>query len=176
MTRCEPECKRHYCAWNERVVGPAAVANLRRIPAVRRRSLSHQLLAAVAQDCGHSEVQLTVGIYEMSEENTPGVGTVLNANSNAVPTLGELSFERRRTSMEKLLPLIIVLVVLLGMIGISVLTVRWARKSSRRAAFLGWGLQFLGAGVNPVPPPQVQLEEVNDRARIKKDAESGDPE
>ena len=42
-------------------------------------SAKHQLLAAVAQDCGHSEVQLTVGIYEMSEENTPGVGTVLNA-------------------------------------------------------------------------------------------------
>jgi hypothetical protein len=44
-------------------------------------SAKHQLLAAVAQDCGHSEVQLTVGIYEMSEENTPGVGTVLNAAS-----------------------------------------------------------------------------------------------
>jgi hypothetical protein len=44
-------------------------------------SAKHQLLAAVAQDCGHSEVHLTVGIYEMSEENTPGVGTVLNAAS-----------------------------------------------------------------------------------------------
>jgi hypothetical protein len=78
--------------------------------------------------------------------------------------------------MEKLLPLIVVLAVMLGIIGISVLAVRWARRSSRRAAFLGWGLQFLGAGVNPVPPPQVQLEEVNRQARIKKDAESGDPE
>jgi hypothetical protein len=44
-------------------------------------SAKHQLLAAVAQDCGHSEVQLTVGIYEMLEDNTPGVGTVLNAAS-----------------------------------------------------------------------------------------------
>ena len=77
--------------------------------------------------------------------------------------------------MEKLLPLIIVLAVMLGIIGIAVLAVRWARKSSRRAAFLGWGLQFLGAGVNPAPPPQVQLEEVNRQARIKKDADSGDP-
>lgn len=77
--------------------------------------------------------------------------------------------------MEKLLPLIIVLVVMVGTIGISALAVRWARKSSRRAAFLGWGLQFLGAGVNPVPPPQVQLEAVNRQARIKKDADSGDP-
>jgi hypothetical protein len=78
--------------------------------------------------------------------------------------------------MERLLPLLIVLVVMLGSIGFSVLAVRWVRKSSRRAAFLGWGLQFLGAGVNPVPPPQVQLEEVNGQARIRKDAESGDPE
>jgi hypothetical protein len=78
--------------------------------------------------------------------------------------------------MEKLLPLIVGLVVVLGSIGVALFAVRWARKSSRRAAFLGWGLQFLGAGVNPEPPPQVRLEEVNDRARIKKDAESGDPE
>jgi hypothetical protein len=78
--------------------------------------------------------------------------------------------------MEKLLPLVIVLVVVLGIIGISALAIRWARKSSRRAAFLGWGLQFLGAGVNPVPPPQVQLEEVNRQAGIKKDVEPGDPE
>jgi hypothetical protein len=35
-------------------------------------SAKHQLLAVIAQDCGHSEVQLTAGIYEMSEENTPG--------------------------------------------------------------------------------------------------------
>jgi hypothetical protein len=79
-------------------------------------------------------------------------------------------------SMEKLLPVFVVLVFMLAGIGVFVLAVRWARKSSRRAAFLGWGLQFLGAGVNPVPPPQVQLEEVNRQSRIKKDAESGDPE
>jgi hypothetical protein len=77
--------------------------------------------------------------------------------------------------MEKLLPLIIALVVTLGIIGISMFAVRWARKSSRRAAFLGLGLQFLSALVVPVPPPQVQLEEVKRQARIKKDAESGDP-
>jgi hypothetical protein len=76
--------------------------------------------------------------------------------------------------MQKLLPLIIVLVTILGIIGISVLAVHCARKSSRRAAFLGWGLQFLGAGVNPVPPPQVKIEDVNLQSRIKKDAESGD--
>ena len=77
--------------------------------------------------------------------------------------------------MEKLLPLITVVVFMLGIIGIAVLGIRWARKSSRRAAFLGWGLQLLGLGANPVPPPQVQLEEVNRQARIKKDAEARDP-
>jgi hypothetical protein len=76
--------------------------------------------------------------------------------------------------MERLLPLTIALVIVLGIIGIFVLAVRWARKSSRRAALLGWGLQFLGAGVNPVPPPQVQIEQVDAQARLKKDAGSGD--
>jgi hypothetical protein len=77
--------------------------------------------------------------------------------------------------MGKLLPLFILLIAILGIIGIFVLAARWTRKSSRRAALLGWGLQFLGAGVNPVPPPQVQIEEVNRQSRTKKDAESGDP-
>jgi hypothetical protein len=42
-------------------------------------SSKHQLLSAVAHECGHFEVQLTVGIYDMSEQNTPGVGVVLNS-------------------------------------------------------------------------------------------------
>lgn len=78
--------------------------------------------------------------------------------------------------MEKLLSLITVLVFMLGIIGVFVLAVRWARKSSKRAAFLGWGLQFLGLGANSLPPPQVQLEEVNAQAKLKKDAEAGEPE
>ncbi len=44
-------------------------------------SAKHRFLATVAQDCGHAEVRLTVGIYEMSEENTPGVGRVLSTAS-----------------------------------------------------------------------------------------------
>lgn len=42
-------------------------------------SSKHRLLAEVAHECGHTEVTLVVGIYEMSEQNTPGVGMVLNA-------------------------------------------------------------------------------------------------
>lgn len=44
-------------------------------------SSKHQLLAAVAHECAHLEVQLTVGIFEMREQNTPGVGAVLSAAS-----------------------------------------------------------------------------------------------
>lgn len=41
-------------------------------------SSKHQLLAAVAQASGHAEIQLTVGIYAMSEGNTPGVAATLH--------------------------------------------------------------------------------------------------
>lgn len=42
-------------------------------------SSKHRLLAAVAQDAGHPEIELIVGLYAMSEANTPGVGAVLGA-------------------------------------------------------------------------------------------------
>jgi hypothetical protein len=75
--------------------------------------------------------------------------------------------------MERLVPLLIVFGVLFSVAAVAVFAVRWARKSSRRAAFLGWSLQFLGAGMNPQPPPQDRIEEVNRQSRIKKDADSG---
>lgn len=53
--------------------------------------------------------------------------------------------------------------------------VRWARKGSPAAAFIGWALLLLGAGFNPQPPPQEQVEQANRQRKIKKDAESGDP-
>ncbi|HPU53272.1 MAG TPA: hypothetical protein PK359_17060 [Burkholderiaceae bacterium] len=49
-------------------------------------SSKHLLLACVAQGCGHFEVMLTVGIYPMCEDNTPGVGAVLEARGlSAMP-------------------------------------------------------------------------------------------
>jgi hypothetical protein len=49
-------------------------------------SSKHQLLAAVAHECERFEIKLTVGIYEMSEQNTPGVGQVLsNASLLSIP-------------------------------------------------------------------------------------------
>ena len=46
-------------------------------------SSKHRLLAAVAHECGHPEVELMVGIYKMSEANTPGVGFILEKASVA---------------------------------------------------------------------------------------------
>lgn len=46
-------------------------------------SSKHQLLACVAHECGRDDVKLTVGIYEMSEANTPGVEAVLQEASIA---------------------------------------------------------------------------------------------
>jgi hypothetical protein len=49
-------------------------------------SAKHRLLAAVAHECSHPEVRLTIGIYEMCEANTPGVGAVLrNAGFSSIP-------------------------------------------------------------------------------------------
>lgn len=41
-------------------------------------STKHALLSALCIEQGIEEVKLFTGIYEMSEHNTPGVGTVLN--------------------------------------------------------------------------------------------------
>ncbi len=74
---------------------------------------------------------------------------------------------------------------LLATVGVAVLlwllvsaamrAVGWARKGSPAAAFIGWALLLLGAGMNPQPPPQEQVEEANRPKRIKKNSESGDP-
>lgn len=53
--------------------------------------------------------------------------------------------------------------------------VRWAKKGSPAAAFVGWALLLLGAGMNPQPPPQEQVEQANRQRRIKKESESGEP-
>lgn len=42
-------------------------------------SSKHRLLAEVAREFQQFQVALVVGIYEMSEDNTPGVGVVLDA-------------------------------------------------------------------------------------------------
>ena len=46
-------------------------------------SSKHRFLAALAHECGHPEVKLMLGLYSMSEKNTPGVETVLRAEGLA---------------------------------------------------------------------------------------------
>lgn len=49
-------------------------------------SSKHWLLALVATECGRADVELVVGIYDMSEVNTPGVGSILEpAGVQAIP-------------------------------------------------------------------------------------------
>lgn len=50
-------------------------------------SSKHLLLARVAQSSGRFDVMLTVGVYDMDEDNTPGVGQVLA--KAGVPSLPE---------------------------------------------------------------------------------------
>lgn len=54
--------------------------------------------------------------------------------------------------------------------------VRWGRKGSPAAAFIGWALLLFTSGMNPQPPPQEQAEHANRQRKIKKDAATGDPE
>ena len=65
-------------------------------------STKHALLAAVAREIG-APVRLTLGIYEMCEANTPGVGAVLDRH--ALRVLPEahtyLRFEGRRVDVTR---------------------------------------------------------------------------
>lgn len=42
-------------------------------------SSKHKLLAILARECARDDVRLTLGFYEMSERNTPGISEILNA-------------------------------------------------------------------------------------------------
>jgi hypothetical protein len=42
-------------------------------------SSKHKFLAILARECGQTDVRLSVGLYEMCERNTPGVGPVLDS-------------------------------------------------------------------------------------------------
>lgn len=57
-------------------------SNLRDVAAVIKEgkgtcSSKHRFLAALAHECGHHDIQLVIGLYEMSAQNTLGVADVL---------------------------------------------------------------------------------------------------
>ena len=59
---------------------------------------------------------------------------------------------------------------------VAVRMIRWAKRGSKGAALLGWGMGLPAAGVNPVPPPQVQIEKVTREIDRRKNSDSSDPE
>ena len=69
-------------------------------------SSKHRLLAALAHECGYTDVKLTLGLYEMSEKNTPGVGGVLEAAGiEAIPEAHcYLTYQGRRFDFTGLVP------------------------------------------------------------------------
>ena len=49
-------------------------------------SSKHRFLAVLARECGYPAVTLTLGLYAMSERNTPGVGpTLASAGLESIP-------------------------------------------------------------------------------------------
>jgi hypothetical protein len=61
-------------------------------------SSKHALLAAVAGEQGVVELELVLGLYEMREENTPGVAPVLEAYGLASEAHCYLRYARRAST------------------------------------------------------------------------------
>jgi hypothetical protein len=61
-------------------------------------------------------------------------------------------------------------------VWIAVRLIRWARRGSKGAALLGWGMGLPAAGVNPIPPPQEKIEELTREIQGRKNSDSADPD
>jgi hypothetical protein len=61
-------------------------------------------------------------------------------------------------------------------IWIAIRMIRWAKRGSKGAALLGWGVGLTAAGINPQPPPQVHIEEVTKDIQGRKNSDAADPE
>jgi hypothetical protein len=61
-------------------------------------------------------------------------------------------------------------------IWIAIRLIRWAKKGSKGATLLGWGMGLPAAGVNPIPPPQVKIEELTREIQGRKNSDSADPD
>lgn len=79
--------------------------------------------------------------------------------------------------MDSLIRFIVVTVaiaaVIIGAAVAGTLAVKWARKGSPMATFVSWAMLLPTAGMNPKPPPQEQIEQVNRDRSVKKEDESG---
>ena len=52
--------------------------------------------------------------------------------------------------------------------------IRWAKKGSRGASMIGWGMGLPAAGANPIPPPQENIEEVAQDIESRRSSSSAD--
>lgn len=66
-------------------------------------------------------------------------------------------------------------IAIFALLALATAAIRWARRGSSAASFIGWALLLLGAGMNPQPPPQTQVEDASRDKKLKKDVGSGDP-
>jgi hypothetical protein len=82
--------------------------------------------------------------------------------------------------MSKTISWILSALAIRGGIGVAIFgavyAIRRAKKGSAGAAAFGWVSLFFGAGINPQPPPQEQVETANRQRKIKKTEAGGDPE
>jgi hypothetical protein len=63
--------------------------------------------------------------------------------------------------------------VLLVWIGVRM--IRWAKRGSRATDLLGLGMGLPAAGVNPHPPPQEFIEEMEHDIHGRKNSDAADP-
>jgi hypothetical protein len=59
---------------------------------------------------------------------------------------------------------------------IAIRLIRWAKKGSTGATLLGWSMGLPAAGANPIPPPQIKLEELSREIQGRKNSDSADPD
>jgi len=69
-----------------------------------------------------------------------------------------------------------VVVFLWLFIWIAFRLIRWAKSGSKGASLLGWGMGLPAAGINPLPPPQQQIEEVTRDIQGRKNSDASDPD
>ena len=62
----------------------------------------------------------------------------------------------------------------LMVVWIALRLIRWAKRGSRGASMLGWGMGLPAAGANPIPPPQKKIEEVAQEMESRRSSSSAD--
>ncbi len=62
------------------------------------------------------------------------------------------------------------------LIWIAVLAIGWAKRGTKSGALFGMAMDLPAAGINPRPPPRIQLEEVTEDINRRKTSGDADPQ